>query len=107
MRAWFPQVFMVPGVVLVLGTHAGPVRFQPLFLSRRGLWDVADGMRGLRVREARLRRRMERRRFQLNVTTAAAAMAGGVPGFGAAERSGSGPMRAAGSECDRVGFGQR
>jgi len=75
------QVFTVPGVVLVLGTHAGPLRFQPLFLSQRGLWDVADGMRGLRVREARLRRRLERRQFQQNVTTAAAAMAGRFQGL--------------------------
>ena len=74
-------MFTVPGVALVLGTHAGPVRFQPLFLSRRGLWDVADGMRGLRVREARLRRRLARRRFQQNVTMAAAAMAGGAQGL--------------------------
>jgi len=102
-RARVPQVFTVPGVVLVLGTHAGPVRFQPLFLSQRALWDVADGMRGLRVREARLRRRLARRRFQQNVTTAAAAMAGEVSGFGAAVHSGSGRRGAAGRDHGACG----
>ena len=66
----------MPGIALVLATHAGPVRFQPLFLSRRGLRDVVDGARGLRIRAARMRRSQSRRQFQQDVTLAAAALAG-------------------------------
>jgi hypothetical protein len=71
------QVFTVPGVALVMSTHAGPVRFQPLFLSQGELRGFVDGARSLGVRAARLRRSVGRRRLQLQVTMAAAAMAGG------------------------------
>ena len=52
------------------------MRFQPLFLSQRDLHGVVDGARGLGIRAARLRRHVRRRRLQLQVTMAAAAIAG-------------------------------
>lgn len=73
------QVFSVPGVALVLNTHAGPIRFTPLFFSKQQLEATFGAARKLAVRAAQLRRAAGRRHFRGRLNATAAQLAGAPP----------------------------
>ena len=75
-RCIVAQVFSVPGVAMVLNTHAGLIRFTPLFFSKAQLERTVGVARKLAIRASQLRRAAGRRRFQSSLNAAAAQQSG-------------------------------
>lgn len=75
-RCTVAQVFLVPGVALVLSTHAGPISFTPLFFSKEQLEVTFGAARKLAIRASQLRRAAGRRRFQGRLNATAAQLSG-------------------------------